>query len=128
MTMSARLNDLRARFPGCAIAVFADLSTGMVLVSSTTERVGQETFDALCRDGGRCFAPDMPDVFNARGHGQTVAGAWYAVSRFHDKTACHVRSPVLGEEALCFLCEEGCDIDGLVNAARTVLTETGVDA
>ena len=128
MTMNARLNDLRARFPGCRIAAFADLSTGMVLVSSTQKPTGQETLDALCHAALRLFAPGMPTGLNSAQSGPSGNTPWYAVSCFRGQLACFVRSPVLAEEAVCMVCSDPAEIQQLTAAAHGLLCETGVDA
>ena len=47
MGIAEDLTALRRDFPGCRVATFADLSSGLVLFTSTAERLPQERLDAM---------------------------------------------------------------------------------
>ena len=128
MTIHSRLDDLRTRYSGCTVAAFADLSTGMVLASSTMRPTGQETLDALCRVALRLFAPGMPDGLKGADASDAGGAPWYAITGFRGSLACFVKSPVLAEEAICLVGEDPAEIMELAVAARELLCETGVDA
>lgn len=47
MGIADDLTALRRDFPGCRVATFADLSSGLVLFTSAADRLSQERVDAL---------------------------------------------------------------------------------
>jgi hypothetical protein len=48
MGIADQLTAMRRDFPACRVATFADLSSGLVLFTSTSRRLPQERLDALC--------------------------------------------------------------------------------
>ncbi len=48
MNISESLTALRHKFSDCMTVAFADISTGMVLSSSSQDHLNQEHLDALC--------------------------------------------------------------------------------
>lgn len=52
MTVTALLDDLRARVPGCSLVVFGDLFSQITLCVSSQHKTPQEQLDALCVAAG----------------------------------------------------------------------------
>lgn len=48
MDVTESLDALRGKFADCLTVAFADISTGMVLASSSQDQLNQEHLDALC--------------------------------------------------------------------------------
>lgn len=121
MTISDELLAFRQRVDGCLVVAFADLSTGMVLASSTSEKVTQEKLDALCVAGIDALAgPKAAEI--AKKLGSIAAQApLAAVTATHAEIECFVRSSHPADEALCFRVTKGVNLDALLKEAFTFL-------
>lgn len=56
MTIQAFLDDLLDQTPGCTLTAFGDLSSKLILRSSTTAPVKREKLDQLCEAAEKSFA------------------------------------------------------------------------
>ncbi|MBW4710086.1 hypothetical protein KX928_20060 [Roseobacter sp. YSTF-M11] len=126
MSVKDRLDGFRTRFAGCKAVAFADLSTGMVLSSSTREKTTQEHLDALCQKA----------TVSLNGDDATRVAAAFSTSRCMPQTAvlfdrtqqyCFVRSAHDNKEALCILCDSDAPVTDIMAAAVQVLDAIGME-
>lgn len=121
------LDRLRREFPACRLAAFADLSTGMVLSTSTDMPVAQERLDRLC-----ATAVELLDGESAarvsRATGKQNAG-WlsHAMTIDGGEIGVFVRSGKEPRDALCCLCDAAGDLDALIAAAGQCLESVSAD-
>lgn len=122
MTISDELAEFRAGFPGCRAVAFADLSTGMVLASSTSEKTTQEWLDALCERAQACLTgAETLDFAAAFGNDKTTQPtlAWQAGP---DGLHCYVKLPHPAAEAMCCVMSMDVPLDKLSTDAAYLLT------
>lgn len=122
VTIGKELADLRAGYPGCHSVIFADLSTGMVLASSTSEKTTQEKLDALCEAARVCLMgtlnTTMRDALSQRlAVPPTVA--WHADDQ---GVRCYVKLPAPAEEAICIAADDGIPLNRLSEDASALLS------
>ena len=124
MTVMDDLNQLRADCPGCQTVVYADLSTLMVLCASSEERLPQERYDQLCRDGAEIFdcgaLTAASDVLT-----QQLAVGTEAVRYAGKGLQAFLRGAANPAEVMCLDCKPGVDPDAVLRAARSVLEKLG---
>ncbi|MEM6635178.1 MAG: hypothetical protein AAF667_04735 [Pseudomonadota bacterium] len=118
MTVSDQLSELRADFPSCEIAAFADLSSGMILSVSADKKLPQELLDAFCAEAvsalGETEASDsLPAV---------------AVRATPQGFLVFLRATSYAAEALCLRCGLGIDLRTFTDAARARLSRMEQDA
>lgn len=122
VTISEELAEFRAGFPGCFTVAFADLSTGMVLASSTSEKTTQERLDALCERATTCLSSaETAGFVVAFGRDRTCQPtlAWQAeLGRVH----CFIKLPHPAAEALCCVASMDVPLDKLSTDAAYLLT------
>ncbi len=122
VTISEELAKFRAGFPGCRTVAFADLSTGMVLASDTSEKTTQERLDALCKRAMACLTnPETADFASAFGLDASAQPtlAWQAEP---NEMHCFVKLPNPAAEALCCVASLDVAIDKLSTDAAYLLT------
>ncbi|MEM1352085.1 MAG: hypothetical protein AAGF27_07055 [Pseudomonadota bacterium] len=128
VTIGEELTGLRGSLPGCEVVAFADLSTGMVLASSTSSRHAQEKLDALC-DAGRdaLSGPLAQDVSRAFGIDDAVV---FQMAFLGDERGimCFVRARRPAEEALCFVLSPDAPLEGLQCLAVAMLSRLASEA
>lgn len=121
VTIREELDVLRNRFAGCEIVAFADLSTGMVLASSTENKLAQEKLDALCADGSVALSGTAAKAVT-NGSGRTEpAVVNLAMCSKGTRISCFVRAPEPAEEALCFVFRPDSALDDVPRSAKEVL-------
>jgi hypothetical protein len=111
MTPNA-LADLRARLPGCELAVYVDFASETVLGSDGDLRYPQEHLDALCRCAATLFAHDDETGAPASGH---------AVFLSETGARVFLRAPDAGSEALCCICAPDTDFAAALPGVRQML-------
>ncbi len=73
MTLQKHLDDLRGSVTGCDLAAFADLSSKLVLRSSSVNSIPRERMDQLCSVAKQCFelteaAQDLENASSTAAH------------------------------------------------------------
>ena len=99
---------------GCRLAVYADLSVPMALISQSREPAHRETLQALCAEGRAVLTACDDDATDIPTPDAAVAFA-------ADRLAIFLRAPVSPNDALCCLCDPDLDIDAFLPAARACL-------
>ncbi|MEM6887955.1 MAG: hypothetical protein AAF636_07415 [Pseudomonadota bacterium] len=108
-----RLSDLREAHDHCVVVALVDLSTELILSSSTQDKLAQEKLDRLCQSAARAFGTVPASV---------------AVECGSHRTSIFVRSADYADEALCFLGNPDMDLRRVMAAAHSFLEETADDA
>jgi hypothetical protein len=121
VTICKELEDLRTGHPGCQSVILADLSTGMVLASSTAEKTTQEKLDDVCRRARDCLGSQSlsPAPTGLSDRDEEVATlAWH-----FDGAAvrCYIKAPAPAEEALCLVASPDAPLHDLCHEARQIL-------
>lgn len=127
VTIREELLAFRQRVDGCHVVAFADLSTGMVLASSTSEKVTQEKLDALCAAGFDALVG--PKAICIVQHVGTSANTGPKVAAVATDAGieCFVRTCHPAQEALCFRVSEQVDIAALIKEASLLLEHLAGD-
>ncbi|MEL7182028.1 MAG: hypothetical protein AAGK57_00130 [Pseudomonadota bacterium] len=108
------LDRLTEDHPGCRMAAYADLSTGMVLVARG-ETPAREVLDGLCSEASRTLALPEPDP-------DAPVGA-LAVAHTPDGVRIFLRHGRAPEEALCCLASSDLALEAFLPAARACLDQ-----
>lgn len=121
VTISEELAAFREEFPGCVAVAFADLSTGMVLASSTEHKTAQEKMDQLCDTGcTSLLGKDSARVGNLFGapecRGPSIA--WHADS---DGLRCFIKAAAPCDEAICLVLSPNVAPAGICDGAARLL-------
>ena len=126
MTIQTHLDELRDALAGCRIAAFGDLSSGLILRSSTTKPVARETLDQLCEDATWCFK----HFENSLGSGSTdVTNYGQAAIKFTAlETQVFVRHPTDPTDVTCAAIEPSQDIEEALMTVRLAAFELGSSA
>ena len=121
MTVSAKLDALRAAVPGCALAAFGDVDAQLVLRSSAQSPWSQDKLDELCKSGARQIrlrAALNPDAVTPR----------EAVIATPQDVRVYVAAPAPAGDVLCCVCRSGVETGQVLRHAKAALSElTGRD-
>ena len=117
MGAAEQLNSFRTAVPGCRIATFADLSSGLVLFTSPDTRVPQERLDALCDAARKLLLNDLPSGL-ATALGSEVMSA---IVPEDDDLLVFVRSANDPCEAILCDCSANVDVHAVVSGAAAAL-------
>jgi putative hemolysin len=110
------LEALIAQHPDCIIAAYADISTGVTLLTAGTDNVPREALNELCAEA----------AISLGSHGLPPLGAetcQVAVKIVDHAVFVYVRSPADDGDALVCMCHPSVDIDPFVAAARDVIAQ-----
>ena len=122
--MSEELAALRNRVPGCSVIAFADLSTGMVLASSTCRKTTQEKLEALCAAGREALRGDVArQITEGFGNG-APDGPCVALRAEKSGLTCFIHAPMPAEEALCCVVSSLTPLQDLIDAGTALLIRT----
>ena len=112
--LAEHLEDLTKQFPDCLIAAFADIGTGITLVTAGTADAPREAMDELCTEAGLTLgAPDTP----AMGSDPCQV----AIKANAQALFIYLRDIAEPDDVLMFMCRPGVDLDGFLTAARACL-------
>lgn len=125
MNIVERLDCVRQEFPECQIVAYADLSTNMILSTSTAMELRQEYVESLCDSavdalGGQSSLP----LQGALGEGGD-ADVFQVI--IIDPTEVHIflRSTTSPMDALCCVCSPLINLGAFLTGARLQLDEIG---
>ena len=121
MSVSDELDALRLEIPGCSLVAFADLSSKIVLTASSAANPAREELDALSVSAH--LALDGAIAQGAAGvwANQNDAPAETAMLLNASEARVFMRSPGENPEALICVCAPDCDLEVVVDCARTTL-------
>lgn len=125
MDIAARLDSLRRNAPGCALIAFGDISTGLILCTSSDRKPPQERLDRLCRTAQELLngaAGTSAEIALGRAPG---SGIDEAIAFNGDMVEVFLRSPAVATDALCCVCAAEMDVESLIERARDSLGEIG---
>ncbi|NCQ23299.1 MAG: hypothetical protein GW798_02520 [Roseovarius sp.] len=116
MTIKAQLDQLRETSFGCVLTAFGDLSSGLILRSSSETPVPREVLDALCDDATRSLAVasrhTRPDATAASVYGTSVVS--FTAQRSH----VFVRHDPEAGDLICAVIEKAQAIAPVLQSAR----------
>ena len=127
MTIQDNLDEFRDDFPECTIVGLGDISSGLVLCSSSAQKFPQEKFDSLCEMAIEIFsqdtagkaakALDMPDATSLH-QGIVLA---------KEETYLFLKSKSDPSDAMFSVCSSKIDLSSFTNGAvelmKTIATE-----
>lgn len=121
MGIADDLTALREDFPGCRVATFADLSSGLVLFTSAAGRLPQERLDALLGRAAALFGGP------AGGAGAALLGTpvQHAVLPEGEGLLVTLRSPGEPDEVVICQCDADIDLAAFMAHAADVLARLG---
>lgn len=121
MGIADQLNAMRADFPACRVATFADLSSGLVLFTSAAARMPQDRLDALSARARALLAGPAAEA------GAALLGAPvdHAVGSDGAALVVLVRSPAEPDEAMICHCDADIDLVAFTQRAARELAALG---
>lgn len=117
MSVAEQLNSFRQSVSGCRVATFADLSSGLVLFSSSETRLPQERLDALCDRARALLVSGVPSGVDAALEG----GVGSAVVPDDRSLLVFVRSAADPNEAILCDCTAETDVHAVIAGAVAAL-------
>ncbi|MEO9823208.1 MAG: hypothetical protein ABJF50_02190 [Paracoccaceae bacterium] len=119
MSVSEALDALRSEIPGCSLVAFADLSSKIVLTSSSATNPAREKLDALSAaahlvlDGA--IAEGAVPIWGDQNTAET------AMLLSSSEARVFMRSPGENPEALICVCAPDCNLEVVMDCARSTL-------
>lgn len=121
MSVSDALDDLRSEISGCSLVAFADLSSKIVLTASSATNPAREELDALSMAAHLTLDGAIADAAAPVWADQTDARAEVAMLLSTSEARVFMRSRGENTEALICVCSPDCDLEGVVDCARSTL-------
>ncbi|EBA14705.1 hypothetical protein RSK20926_01722 [Roseobacter sp. SK209-2-6] len=119
--LSQQLDALRLAVPGCQLAAYGDLVTGLVLRSSSAKSYPQEYLDALCLQAQQSFLL-LDAALNAGNQEHSSASEEILMLSAGEKRIFFRGSDHADDTLLC-VCEEIIETEALSLAARNLITQ-----
>lgn len=114
MTIVNTLNTLRRRFDGVSTLAFVDLSTQMVLCTSSDDAPDQEYLDALCATAVEMLAGEVAAQMSPVIAPESAAPIQHAIIMQDSDIAVFVRSALCLDDAICAVCAPTIDVPRLI--------------
>ncbi|NNE88032.1 MAG: hypothetical protein HKN27_08145 [Silicimonas sp.] len=121
MSVSEALDSLRSEIAGCSLVAFADLSSKIVLTASSAMKPAREELDALSAAAYLVLDGAVADGAAAVWGEQSDISAETAMLLSQSEARIFLRSPGENPEALICVCAPDCDLNAVVDCARTTL-------
>lgn len=118
--VSDELDALQARFPACETLAYADLTTGMILVTNSNTPLERNALNRLCAEAAAVLG----------GSGASPMGSMAAETALvsgQDGVRFFVRAPDLPNDALLCVGQAGLDIAAFAPEAKACLKRIGED-
>ncbi len=126
MTIQAQMDQLRESSIGCALSAFGDISSGLILRSSSEVPCPRELLDSLCEDAIRCFAlvhpHSQPESTDSNVYGTVV------MSFTAQRAQVFVRHDAETNDVICAVIEQACAIEPVLRAARKTAEKISEDS
>lgn len=114
------LNSLRKAVPGCDVVAFADLSTQMVLVTSSDRSIPREEMDALSAEGSAVLGRSKDGPLGLGRPGSAVVATSTGLRIF-------LRASAEPSDALCCIAKSDLDVAAFLAQARPCLDRISGD-
>lgn len=125
-TIQAQLEQLRKTSFGCGLTAYGDLSSGLILRSSSESPCPREVLDALCDDAVRSLAiarrQSWPEDLETGDYGTSV------VSFTSQRSHVFVRHDPKADDLICATIEKGQAIAPVLAAARATARQIAEDS
>lgn len=113
---AADLDNLTTQFPDCIIAAYADITTGVVYLTSGASKAPREALNELCSEAALTIGtPDAPAM------GADLCPM--AVKVVDHAVFVYIRVGEDPGDALLFMCRPEIDIDSFLSAANALAKE-----
>ncbi|SEL90419.1 hypothetical protein SAMN05443999_109119 [Roseovarius azorensis] len=126
MKIQDHLDQLRKSSFGCNLAAFGDISSGLILRSSSDRPCPRELLDSLCEDAIRCFAladrHSRPEGTESDVYGASVIS--FTARRSH----VFARNDTETDDVVCAIIEQAQAIDPVLRAARETAEKISEDS
>lgn len=122
MSVSDILDGCRAGVTGCNLVAFIDLESSMVLSVSSQSKQRQERLDTLGATASRLLPMPQDDLAKCLAYNGT-SGPQIAILLSMNGTTAFVRSQTEPHEALCCSCSPNTQVDAMIEAAHSVLSD-----
>jgi hypothetical protein len=116
MAIADELNELREEFEGCNLVAFADLSSKMVLLTSSSKKIPQENLDHLCAEAATLFKGAAAQL-------NRDAAPITAMAVDGDKSNIYLRNEAGSDDVLCCVCDRDVDLTAFLASAQARLDQ-----
>ncbi|MBM7067981.1 hypothetical protein [Actibacterium sp. 188UL27-1] len=116
VTVSDELDSLRSAFPDCQTVAFADLSSRMILKTSSAQKTPQELMDRLCEEAVSIFG----DIGSNLSLSDDTDAA-QAVVFTSTSLKIFLRGAQEPADILCCVCSPSIDVDSFLRHAQPAL-------
>lgn len=117
MDVNQELDDLRSEVAGCDLVAFADLSSKMVLCTSSATKRAQEDIDALTGAASMTLESGLAEGAETLTGGETST----AVTMTRKDIHVFLRNPAASNEALICVCSPDTDVSKVVDCGHATL-------
>jgi len=116
MAIADEINKLREEFDGCKLVAFADLSSKMVLLTSSRKKIPQENLDHLCAEAAIMFKGAAANL-------NKDAAPITALVADGDHTNIYLRNATGADDVLCCVCGPDVDLTAFLTSAQARLDQ-----
>ena len=126
MTIQNHLDQLRQNAPGCTLTAFGDLSSRLILRSSSAAPCPREVLDGLSQKAAICFSVmedgHAPELIDADCYGHS------AIMFTPGQSFVFGRSDASADDVTCAVIESAQDVEQALRATRETVQKIGEDA
>ena len=116
MAIADEINNLREEFDGCTLVAFADLTSKMVLLTSSRKKIPQENLDYLCAEAAIMFK-------GATARLNKDAAPITALVADGAHTNIYLRNAADADDVLCCVCGPDVDLTAFLTSAQARLDQ-----
>ena len=116
MAIADEINKLREEYDGCTLVAFADLSSKMVLLTSSRKKIPQENLDHLCAEAAIMFKGAAANL-------NRDAAPITALVVDGDHTNIYLRNEAGADDVLCCVCGPDVDLNAFLTSAQARLDQ-----
>lgn len=126
MTIQAHLDTLRRGTAGCQLTAFGDLSSKLILRSSSAAARPREELDNLCTKAATCFAVlDLETAGNLLGNGHYGNAAIFFTP---GKSVIFARPSPETDDMTCAVIESAQDVEQALHGVRKTVAQIAEDS
>jgi hypothetical protein len=123
MNILDRLTELRTSTKGCVLVALADLSSGIILCSSSAIKQPQERLDSISSNAVRLLNSDTARVASTILGLESQNNIDEVIALNPSHTQMFIRSRNELSDVLCCICSTEVDAQSFIDSARTVLEQ-----